>query len=200
MTDWIQSIIESVGYAGIAFLTFIENVFPPLPSEVIIPFAGYVTTNGSLTIIGVIIAGTIGSVLGALPLYYLGYFIEEEQLKTLADEYGKWFMISPKDIDRASSWFEKRGALAVFVCRLIPGLRSLISIPAGIQNMSLLPFLLLTTLGTAIWTSLLSWAGASLGNNYSNIQNYLDPISYVVFGGMIAWYLYHIFKKTVIED
>jgi len=195
MTDWIQSIIESIGYAGIAFLTFIENVFPPIPSEVIIPFAGYITTKDSLTIVGVIISGTIGSVLGALPLYYLGYFIEEEQLKKLADDYGKWFMISRKDIDRAASWFERRGALAIFICRLIPGLRSLISIPAGIKNMSMAPFLLLTTLGTAIWTALLTWAGVLLGNSYSDIQTYLDPISYVVFGGMLIWYLIHIFKK-----
>lgn len=197
MSQLIKDIIEIVGYPGIAFLTFVENVFPPIPSEVIIPYAGYFITDSSLTLTGVIISGSLGSLLGAYPLYYLGKIISEDDLKNFLDRYGRWLMVLPSDIDKASAWFEKRGHHAVFIARLVPGLRSLISIPAGFAEMNLMRFTILTLSGTALWTALLAWAGMQLGSRYSVIGDYLDPITYVIFGGVLIGYLLYVYKHRV---
>src|SRR4028119_974242 len=110
MTKWIMSLIGSTGYFGIVFLMFIENVFPPIPSEFIMPLAGFMVTQNKFSLVGIIIAGTLGSVLGALPLYYLGKKLGEERLKKFADRYGKWLTLSREDIDKSKNWFEKHGA------------------------------------------------------------------------------------------
>ena len=197
MSEWIKSIIQTIGYPGIISLMFIENVFPPIPSELIMPFAGYIAGEGSLNIFGVIAAGSCGAVIGALPLYYLGQKVGEEKLIEWANKYGRWLLLSGKDIERASDWFDRHGTTTVFLCRLVPGLRSLISIPAGIQNMNIGLFLLLTTAGTVIWSTLLTWLGYELGTRYEVVGEYLDPISYIVFGGFILWYAYKViwYKK-----
>jgi membrane protein DedA with SNARE-associated domain len=190
-----MSLINSAGYFGIVFLMFIENVFPPIPSEFIMPLAGFMVTQGKFSLVGIIIAGTLGSVLGALPLYYLGKSLGEEKLKNFADRHGKWLTLSREDVDKAQKWFDKYGAAAVFFCRLVPGIRSFISIPAGINRMNMLSFLFFTVLGSAIWTSFLAYAGYYLGSNFSEIEQYLDVVSYVVFGSIIALYLWRIFKS-----
>lgn len=140
MTRWIISIIESGGYIGIAFLLFIEDVFPPIPSEFILPLCGYLAAQGKFGLFGVVAAGTLGSILGAIPLYYLGYRLGEERLQKFAARYGKWLTVGPRDIERADRWFNKHGMWAIFFCRLIPGFRSIISIPAGVNRMNLLSF------------------------------------------------------------
>jgi membrane protein DedA with SNARE-associated domain len=142
-----------------------------------------------------VLAGTVGSVLGTIPFYYLGQKIGEERLKRWADKYGKWLMLSSHDIDRASGWFDRHDASAVFICRLIPGIRTLISIPAGINKMNLGYFLFLTTIGTTLWVSLLTYLGHILGRNYDKVQSYLDPIGYAVFGFIILSYIVHIIKN-----
>ena len=190
-----MSLIGSAGYFGIVFLMFIENVFPPIPSEFIMPLAGFMVTQGKFSLVGIIIAGTLGSALGALPLYFLGKKLGEERLKRFADRHGKWLTLSREDIDKAKKWFDKYGATAVFFCRLAPGIRSFISIPAGINRMNMLSFLFFTVLGSAIWTSFLAYAGYFLGSNFREIEEYLDVVSYIVFGSIIALYLWRVLKN-----
>lgn len=185
MLEWIRQLMESLGYGGIVVLMFLENVFPPIPSEVIMPLAGFTSTQGRLNFIGVVLAGVLGSVLGALPLYYLGRFVGEERLKQWADSYGKWLTVSSKEIERSDQWFERHGSKAVFFCRLVPGIRSLISIPAGLSGMRLIPFLLYTALGAGIWTTVLAYLGRLLGQNYELVDRYLGPVTYVVVGGLL---------------
>jgi len=196
MTQWILNLIYSTGYLGIVFLMFLENVFPPIPSEYIMPLAGFLVAEDKLLLSGIIAAGTLGSVLGALPLYYFGYKVGDEGLKRFADKYGKWLTLTREDIENANVWFDKYGAIAVFLCRLIPGIRSFISIPAGINKMSFAPFLFYTTLGSAIWTAILSYAGYFLHANFHQIDGYMDYISYAVFGSIILLYLRRVLKKN----
>ena len=180
MANWIVRTIESTGYFGIVFLMFLENVFPPIPSEFIMPLAGFMASKEEQTLPGVVLAGTIGSVLGALALYYAGYFIGDRRLNRLIDKYGRWLTISLEDLERAKGWFAKHGRLAVLVCRLIPGIRSLISIPAGIARMPLVSFLFYTAIGSGFWTALLAYGGYVLGDKFQQVEKYLNPVSYVV--------------------
>jgi membrane protein DedA with SNARE-associated domain len=180
MANWIIRTIESTGYFGIVFLMFLENIFPPIPSEFIMPLAGFMASKEQRTLSGVVLAGTIGSVLGALALYYAGYFIGEQRLKRLIDKYGRWLTISLEDLERAKGWFAQHGRLAVLVCRLVPGIRSLISIPAGIARMPLVSFLFYTAIGSGFWTALLAYGGYVLGDKFQQVEKYLNPVSYVV--------------------
>ena len=180
MANWIIRTIESTGYFGIVFLMFLENIFPPIPSEFIMPLAGFMASKEQRTLSGVVLAGTIGSVLGALALYYAGYFIGEQRLNRLIDKYGRWLTISLEDLERAKGWFAKHGRLAVLVCRLVPGIRSLISIPAGIARMPLVSFLFYTAIGSGFWTALLAYGGYVLGDKFQQVEKYLNPVSYVV--------------------
>jgi membrane protein DedA with SNARE-associated domain len=189
VTDWIQSLMQDLGYAGIVLLMTLENVFPPIPSEVVMPFAGYTSANGDLHIVGVILAGTLGSVLGALPLYYIGVAVGQERLEAWAKRHGAWLTLSAKEVRRAHRWFEEHGTKTVFLCRFVPGVRSLISIPAGVVRMPMWRFLLWTALGTGIWAGGLAWIGRALGSNYDQVERYVDPILYVVIGVFVIWYV-----------
>jgi membrane protein DedA with SNARE-associated domain len=177
MTEWITNTMESLGYMGIALLMFLENLFPPIPSELIMPLAGFTVSKGSMEFIPAVLAGIVGTVLGAFPWYYLGKFVSEERLGHLADKYGKWIAVSSKDIKKANEWFNRHGVKAVFLGRLVPGVRTLISLPAGINNMALIPFILYSTLGTTIWVIFLTSAGYLLGDNYELVDKYLAPLS-----------------------
>ena len=192
MATWVISTISATAYWGIVFLMVIENVFPPIPSEVIMPLAGFMATQDRLALLGVILAGTLGSVLGALPLYYLGRKIGDERLKRLADRHGRWLTVSREDLDKAKAWFDRHGGMAVLLGRLVPGIRSLISIPAGIETMPLVPFLLFTTIGAGLWTALLTLTGYWLGANFRQVEAYLDPVSYVVLASIIAIYVWRV--------
>lgn len=194
MDSWITDTLNSMGYFGVVWLTFLENVFPPIPSELIMPLAGYLVSQERMSLLGATAAGTAGSVLGALLLYGVGRWVGEERLKRFADRHGRWLTLSPKDIDRASKWFDERGIWAVFICRLIPGLRSLISIPAGIHCMPLGRFVLVTILGTAIWTGALVFAGQQLGENFDQIGRWLDPVTKGVLGVLVVWYLWRVIR------
>lgn len=137
MSDWIKSVIENFSYPGIVFLMLLENVFPPIPSELIVPLAGFYTTQGKLTFIGVVVAGTIGAVAGAIVLYYIGRSIGAERLRSWCDAHGRWVGLSRADLDKSDDWFNRHGARTVLLGRLVPGVRSLISIPAGVSGLSL---------------------------------------------------------------
>jgi membrane protein DedA with SNARE-associated domain len=197
MVAWITDTIYSLGYLGIGFLMCLENLFPPIPSELIMPLGGFVVAQGKMNFGLVVLAGVVGTVLGALPWYYAGKLLGEERLKNFCDRYGRWMGISGDDISKAKIWFDRHGYRAVLLCRLVPGIRTLISIPAGLSNMRILPFLIYSTIGTTIWVALLTYAGFALGQNYKLVEQYLDPISkYVLVGIVLAFLGYVGFKLT----
>jgi membrane protein DedA with SNARE-associated domain len=198
MFSWIVDFVTGAGYLGIALLMFAENIFPPIPSELIMPLAGFAAARGDLNLVGVLAAGTAGSILGALPWYYLGRVFREDRLKRLAARHGRWLTMTPEDVDRACRWFERKGALAVFPGRLVPAVRTLISVPAGLARMPLLPFLAWSTLGTVIWTGLLTMAGYLLESQYERVEGWIDPMSKFVVGFVVLFYIYRVatFRPT----
>ncbi|GIP15604.1 alkaline phosphatase-like protein [Paenibacillus montaniterrae] len=181
MEHWITEIMDTYGYLGIFLLIALENLFPPIPSEVILTFGGFMTTTSNMTIIGVILAATAGSVVGAICLYGVGRMLSVSRLETIITSYGKILRLKPEDIRKAHAWFDKYGARAVFFGRLVPLIRSLISIPAGSTRMSFLPFLMLTTLGSLIWNIALVYIGAAVGASWESIVSYMDIYSNVVY-------------------
>jgi membrane protein DedA with SNARE-associated domain len=181
MEIWIQQIMEQFGYIGVAFLIMIENVFPPIPSEVILTFGGFMTTTTNLTITGMIIVSTIGSVIGALILYGIGSFLDITRLEKIVTRWGHILRLSKKDLYKADQWFIKHGVATVFFCRFIPLVRSLISIPAGMSKMRIGLFLLLTTFGSFIWNTVLIYLGALVGSNWTVIIYYMSIYSKMVY-------------------
>lgn len=197
MKEWVLETMSSLGYVGIGLLMFLENLFPPIPSELIMPLAGFTAAQGKMQLLPAIAAGVIGTVLGAFPWYYLGKVVSEERIKGWADRYGKWLGISGADIDKANHWFDRHGKKAVLLCRMVPGVRTLISLPAGINAMPMLPFLLFSTIGTILWVTFLTMAGYFLGNNYELVDEYLAPVSKIVAVTLvIALIIWVIRKRT----
>ena len=181
MQNWIITIMKRFGYLGVAGLIGLENIFPPIPSEVILTFGGFMTTCTDLTFTGVVVSSTIGSLIGAILLYGIGWILSYDKLcRILYGKTGKILHLYPEDIDKAVSWFDKRGNYTVFFCRFIPIVRSLISIPAGCAKMKMLPFLLLTTAGSFIWNTVLVYLGALAGKSWSKIAGYMDTYSTIV--------------------
>lgn len=192
MDEWIRQLLEQTSYAGVLLLMFLENVFPPIPSEVIMPLAGYHAADGDLHIAGVIVAGTVGSVLGALLWYWVGKKLGLDRVIDFSRRHGRWLTLAPNDVRRVQRWFEKHCGKSVLLGRMVPTIRTLISIPAGIFGMPLGRFLLLTTIGSAIWTSALALAGYALGSQYSAVERYVGPVANVVFGAVVVIYLYRV--------
>lgn len=193
MFDWITSAVEQTGYLGIMLLMFIENVFPPIPSELIMPLAGFTAAQGNRSFILVVLAGTLGSLLGALLWYYIGKWLGLERIKRLAARHGRWLTVSPEDVDKAADWFGRHCGKSVLIGRLIPTIRTLISVPAGVFGMALGKFLLYSILGTALWTGLLAGAGYLLENRYAEVSSYLNPLSNLILGLIVLGYLYRVF-------
>lgn len=183
MFDWITGVIDKLGYAGVAALTFLENVFPPIPSELVIPLAGFVAAKGELGLVPVILTASIGSLSGATVWYWIGKRVGERRLRTWVDRHGKWLTLSGADVDKAQEWFGRRGNAAVFVGRLVPGVRTFISLPAGFAGMRVLPFLLYSALGTAIWTTALAYAGVLLQSNFTVVGDYVNIATNILLGG-----------------
>lgn len=194
MFHHIVEYVSQGGYLGIFLLMLAENVFPPIPSELIMPLAGFVAARGELNIVLVILAGTAGSVAGTLPWYYAGRFFGSDRLKRMATRFGRWMTVAPTDIDLAADWFFRHGRAAVFFGRLVPAVRTLISVPAGIVNMPLLPFLLYSILGSLIWTSLLAAGGYVLQAHYTAVEGYVDPVSKGVAVLVLAIYIYRFLR------
>lgn len=181
MENWITSFMEQFGYWGIFLLITLENVFPPIPSEVILTFGGFMTTHTNLTVIGVIVVATIGSIIGAVILYGVGYLINVDRLEAIIDRWGRYLRVKKEDIRKADAWFERYGYWTVFFCRMIPLVRSLISIPAGMAKMKFGLFLLYTTVGTLIWNVILVSVGAALGDNWENVVEFIDVYSTIAY-------------------
>ena len=192
MASFIEGMVESTGVFGIALLMLLENVFPPIPSELIMPLAGYTAAQGHANIVLVIVAGTIGSLAGAFLWYWIGYAIGEDRLKRFADRYGRWLTLSRSDIDKADDWFDRHGHKAVLIGRLVPTVRTLISIPAGLSEMSRSTVLIYSGIGTAAWTTLLAILGYALGSQYEQVSAWIDPISIGVLVLIVALYVYRI--------
>ena len=193
----------NIAYFVICFAMFLENVIPPIPSEVIMPLGGFLVFQGNLNFYVLVIFGLIGTVLGSLPWYYLGRFLNEKKLANFVESKGKFLGINVKDLNKSKLWFDKYGVSLVFWGRLIPGIRTLISVPAGIELMPLKKFLVWTSLGSLIWVVLLSLAGYVFGENYRLIETYLDnlkvfikPILLIISIFFILKYLKNIKVKT----
>ncbi len=199
MENLIIEIMNNYGYIGVALLILIENVFPPIPSELVLTFAGFMTTTSNMNILGTIIASTTGSLFGALILYRIGKILNKEKLKKIvSSKYGKLLNIKPKDIDLADKWFDTKGNKTVFFCRFIPIVRSLISIPAGMNQMNIIKFIIYTSAGSLIWNSALILVGAYAGNKTDYILSIINNISYVVLIVIIIItiiFIYKFYKK-----
>lgn len=181
MQEFILSIMNQFGYIGVFLLIAIENIFPPIPSEVILLFGGFMTTYTRLNIIGMVIASTLGSVIGAIVLYYIGKIFNKDRLKKIiSGKIGKIIRLKPSDIDKADQWFDTKGNKTVFFCRFVPLIRSLISIPAGMSEMPMGKFLLYTVIGSTIWNTVLIIVGSIVGENWTSILNILDTYSHIV--------------------
>ena len=196
-----MGVMEDFGYLGVFLLITLENLFPPIPSEVILTFGGFMTASTSMTITGVVLVSTLGSVVGAILLYGVGRFMDVERLEKIIDRYGKILRVTRDDLHKAEQFFQKHGVATVFFCRFIPLIRSLISIPAGMAHMKFGVFILYTTLGTFIWNLVLVNVGAAVGDNWGSIVAYMDVYSnivyvaiVVVFGSLVGWFV----KKRVI--
>ena len=191
-----ESVKENVNlaYFVICFAMFLENIIPPIPSEIIMPLGGYFVYQGNLNFYILVIFGLIGTVLGALPWYYLGRFLNEKKLASFIDSKGKFIGISSRDLNKSKLWFDKYGVSLVFWGRLIPGIRTLISVPAGIELMPLKKFLIWTTLGSLIWVVLLSFSGYVFGENYGVIENYIDNFKIFIKPLLILVLMFFIFK------
>mgnify|MGYP001142726420 FL=1 len=193
MATWITEIITDLGYVGIALLMLLEAVFPPIPSELIVPFAGFAAGQGQLNVFGVILAATIGSLVGMLPWYFAGRLFGLERVKWLADRIGRWFAFNADEIDNAASLFERWGKPIVLVGRLFPILRTLISVPAGLARMNFPTFALFSAIGMLIWNSVLVGAGYLLHEHYHLVEAWLDPLSWVVLIAVVGLYIFRLF-------
>ena len=181
MQEFILSVMNQFGYLGVFLLIAIENIFPPIPSEVILVFGGFMTTYANLNITGMIVASTLGSLIGAIVLYYIGKILNKERLKKIiSGKTGKILRLKTTDIDKADEWFDTKGNKSVFFCRFIPIVRSLISIPAGMSEMPMGKFLLYTISGSLIWNSVLIIVGNRFGENWTKIVDILNDYSHIV--------------------
>lgn len=197
MLHWIRHLVTSLSYLGVALLMAIENVVLPIPSEVIMPFAGFKTARGPMTLLGVIIAGTIGSVLGGLPLYYAGHALGEDRLRRFIERYGKWVLLRARDLDRAAARFAGNSFMEVTLGQLLPGVRGLISIPAGVARMNVGLFVLANLIGTLVWCTVLAVAGRLLGRNFTQIHKFLGPTGWAILGILVVALAFWLVRRRI---
>ncbi|MBB5216986.1 DedA family protein [Parapusillimonas granuli] len=190
MASWIESILNTHGVWGVALLMFLENVFPPIPSELIMTLSGFAASRGETSIALVIVAGTLGSLAGALFWYGIGRLFDQERVKRFADRHGRWLTLTRSDLERTDRWFDEHGHWAVLLGRLIPTIRTLISIPAGFSEMPVGRFLIYTSIGTTVWTAFLALFGYWLGNDYQLLEEWLDPVSLGVVALVVVVYVW----------
>ena len=199
MENFIIGVMNKYGYLGICLLILIENLFPPIPSEVILTFGGFMTQSSNMTVLGVIVSSTIGSLIGAIILYYFGKILNKERLiKLVKSKYGKLLRVKPKDIEKADSWFDTKGNKTVFFCRCVPVIRSFISIPAGMSEMPIVKFVIYTLFGSLIWNTLLVFVGAFAGDKKDLILRIIDNTSnlvLVIIGIVCLVFIYKFYKK-----
>jgi membrane protein DedA with SNARE-associated domain len=186
LATWAQDVIEQFGYVGVALLVVVENVFPPIPSEIVLPFAGFVAQRGGESVVIMILAATVGSVGGALIMYWIAAVIGDERLHAFTRKFGKWVQIREVDLTRAEEWFDRHATSAVLLGRCVPLIRSVVSIPAGVRRMKLVPYIAYTFAGSLVWNILLIGAGALLGDNWERVGSYVGVFQWVVIALVIA--------------
>lgn len=180
LATWVQDVIERLGAVGVALLVVLENVFPPIPSEIVLPFAGFVAQRGDGSVLAMIVAATIGAVVGALVLYGVAAVIGPVRLSYFIERFGRWFGVKPADLARAEAWFDRHAVAAVLLGRCVPLIRSVVSVPAGFRRMRLAPFVVFTALGSVVWNTVLIGAGAILGDQWEKVEPYVAVLQYVV--------------------
>lgn len=195
MAEWVMGFIEQHGYFGVAALMLAENLFPPFPSELIMPFAGFLAAGGKLQPALVVVAGTAGAVVGALPWYAAGRWLGCARVRRLAERHGRWLTVSPEEVERAEAWFRRRGPVVLVLGRLVPGLRTVVSLPAGLTAMPLPSFLAWTALGSALWCGVLTAAGYLLEQQYERIAQWLNPVSTGLLVLVVAGYLWRVVRQ-----
>ena len=186
LSQWVSDVISAIGYVGVAFLVALENVFPPIPSEVVLPFAGFYAGKGEASVVGMILAATAGSLVGAWILYGLAAWIGPERLRRFVVARGRWVGVKERDLDRSEAWFDKRANAAVLLGRCVPLVRSVVSIPAGFRRMHLVPFTICTVIGSLIWNTALIGAGAILGNRWEEVGDVVGIFQWVVILAVVA--------------
>lgn len=186
LATWVQDVIEQLGYVGVALLVVLENVFPPIPSEIVLPFAGFVAQRGSDSVVLMILAATIGSVIGALIMYWIAALIGDDRLHAFTRKFGKWVQIREADLIRAEEWFDRHAVGAVLVGRCVPLIRSVVSIPAGFRRMKLIPYIAYTFLGSLVWNIALVGAGALLGENWERVGEVVATYQWVIIVAIVA--------------
>ena len=186
LAQWVQDVIESLGYLGVALLVIAENLFPPIPSEIVLPFAGFVARRGDGSVVVMVLASTVGSVVGALVLYAIAAAIGPERIHAFVVRFGRWFGVKESDMVRAEQWFDRRSNAAVLVGRCVPLIRSLVSIPAGFRRMRFVPFVVLTAVGSAVWNVTLIGAGAALGDQWDVVGDYVGILQWLVIVVIMA--------------
>jgi membrane protein DedA with SNARE-associated domain len=192
MESFVQWTMQELGLFGIGLLMFLENIFPPIPSELIMPLAGYLAAKGEVNVFSVIAAGSVGAVMGILPWYVLGRAVNQKQIEAIASRHGRWLTLSPHDIEVARGRFRRHGKMSVLLGRLIPTIRTLISIPAGLARMPFWQFAFYSALGSIMWTTILATAGFGLGQAYETVKDYVDPVATTVLCGIILAYVYRV--------
>ncbi|HSH54364.1 MAG TPA: DedA family protein [Methylotenera sp.] len=191
---WIMSVISTMGYGGIVLLMAIESACIPLHSEIIMPFAGFLVFKGEMTLWWVAFAGAIGCVVGSIPAYYVGMFGG----RPLAEKYGKYVLISKKDLDMADRWFDKHGDIIIFIARLLPAVRTFIAFPAGVARMNMSKFIIYTFVGSLIWCWVLAYAGMKFGEHWVDLKVYFHQFHYVIIAAgvvFLVWYVRRHFKN-----
>lgn len=195
LAAWVADVIHSLGYIGVAALIALENLFPPIPSELILPLAGFLAGQGRFSFVGVLVAATIGSLVGAVILYGLGHAFGRTRVRRFIHRHGTWFLLEVDDVDRAEDWFERHGGRAVLIGRVIPVVRSLVSIPAGVAHMGLGVFLLYTAAGSAAWNTILIAAGWWLGERWRTVQTYAHYFEYIVIAAAVLAVVWFVWKR-----
>jgi len=187
LAGWVQDVIEQLGAVGVALLVILVNVFPPIPSEIVLPFAGFVAWRGDGSVPVMILAATIGAVVGALVLYAIAAVIGDRRLAAFIERFGRWFGVKPSDLARAEAWFDRHAVAAVLLGRCVPLIRSVVSVPAGFRRMRLLPFIVYTAAGSAVWNTALIGAGAILGDQWDRVEPYVALLQYVVIAVIVLF-------------
>ena len=187
LAGWVQDVIEQLGAVGVALLVILENLFPPIPSEIVLPFAGFVAWRGDGSVPVMILAATIGAVVGALVLYAIAAVIGDQRLAAFIERFGRWFGVKPSDLARAEAWFDRHAVAAVLLGRCVPLIRSVVSVPAGFRRMRLLPFIVYTAAGSAVWNTALIGAGAILGDQWDRVEPYVALLQYVVIAVILLF-------------
>jgi membrane protein DedA with SNARE-associated domain len=193
LVDWVTRIVETVGYGGVAGLVALENLFPPIPSEVVLPLAGFVAGRGDASLAGMVVAATIGSMVGAIILYGIAAGVGPVRLRRFVVRFGGWFGLDEEDLDKTEVWFDRRATLAVLLCRCVPLMRSLVSIPAGFRRMPLGRFSIYTLIGSVVWNIALIGAGFALGDRWERVEDPLELFQTVVLATIaigLAWFVW----------